>query len=470
MPRLIKLSSAQEVVADFQSFFNEDIVLPPNSKVALLNLSLTIDQNAFEINTSNNTFQVQNKGQQGSGGTGGLFNCTLTPGTYNKNSLITEITRAINSLFSINSGSTNGLDRPEWKPYLNPNNKLTISFSATTEDNNNAINFVLGKFAWSTGNTLSKTVAGTDATWECCFASTIFNNGVGLLQCTLPNTNNGVCVGFINDAKIGGPTFTPADYFLSIYTAAGVYQIMYNGAIVQTPIAPIANDIISIQKQSGQYVIYRTAAAGGGAVEINRFPAVYDQLLHGAISMFNKNNQVTNVSYTPSPFQKVTSQGVSIINVADDLPTENYISFDNVGGIARGSSIHRLVLPYASAQLLGFATVDNTTVAVADGQFDGVNVLNFGKLSETITVEMPSLNLEGYDSDVHRRRSILYVLPAGAEPDEQRDYNATYPIYIEMNNKFPQSLNTIHVRILDEAGLPVKVDSGIGVVLTILID
>ena len=96
--------------------------------------------------------------------------------------------------------------------------------------------------------------------------------------------------------------------------------------------------------------------------------------------------------------------------------------------------------------------------------------MNFSDLANNLTIEIPSLDLYGYDGEVHRRRNILSILPADDAAEVQRFYQAIYPIYIDINNRNEQLLNTIQIRILDEAGIPVNIKPLPGVILTILLD
>lgn len=465
MPRLIKLSSDNEVTADFQNFFTEDIVIQPNSKVALYNMSLTLSQKVFEVNLSNFAFQAQVKNTYNA--TGGLKQVLLRLGTYTQEGFLQELTRALNSTMAMVDGSTNNgrSSRNEWKPIYNLD-KLSIQYSATLDDSNANITFVQGKLSFA-GNNLGK--AGTDNVWESTYASKVFNNGVGQIACKLVNTNNGICIGLVNDIT-NGLTLAPQNYYVCVFIEGGVYKYCFNGTVYATTRVPGTNEFIFIRQELGAFTI-KVGLTPANQLTIASFPCEYDQILHGAVSFLMNNNVLTDVSYTPSPFQNTNATGVSLVRFVRDIQdAENYIQHDNLGAPATTGSTHRVVLPEATARLFGFTTLNNADPPQISGSFDGTEIIRFGRLPETLTIEIPSLGLEGYDGDVHRRRPILAILPAGETPSVQRDYTASYPIYIDLNNKDRQLLNTIQVRILDEGGVPVSIDAEPGVVLTMLLD
>jgi hypothetical protein len=465
MPRLIKLSSDNEVVADFQNFFTEDIVILPNSKVALYNLSLTLSQKVFEVNLSNYSLQAQVKGSNN--GTGGLKQVLLRLGTYTQAEFLQELTRALNGSMAIVDGgiANNITSRNEWKPIYDMD-KLKIQYSATTDDLNAGITFVLGTLAFN-GNALGK--AGTDNVWESAYTSKVFSNGVGNIFCQLVNTRNGICIGLVNDISNGG-SLAPQNYYICVFIEGGVYKYCFNGTVYATTQAPSNNERIIIRQELGAFKIL-IGATPQTILTIATFPCLYDQILHGAVSLLMNNSSVTALAFTPSPFQNTNATGVSLVQDVNDIQdVENYIQHDSLGAPATVGTQHRIVLPEATARLLGYTTLDNVDVSQISGSFNGTEIIRFGKLPETLTIEIPSLGLEGYDADIHRRRPILAILPAGETPSVQRDYSANYPIYIDVNNKDKQLLNTIQVRILDEGGVPVNIEAGPGVVLTILLD
>jgi len=465
MPRLIKLSSDNEVTADFQNFFTEDIIIHPKSKVALYNMSLTLSQKTFEINLSNFVFTAQVKGANQ--GTGGPRNVLMRLGSYTQAGFLQELTRALNSSVAIVDGAGSGRNRNEWKPIFKAD-KLSIQYSSVTDDVGAANQFILGKLAFN-NNTLGKAAAGTDGVWESAFIKSIFCNGVGEFKVQLVNNTDGVCFGLMNDITAGN-TLSPLNYYIAVFIDGGVYKYFFNGNTTATTIAPGGTDVITIVLELGGFKI-KTGANDNALNDIVTLPYEYNQILHGAVSLLNNNNSLTVTQYTPSPYQNVNASGVSLVDdIADIQDTENYLKIDSLGAPASATSQHAIILPAATARLFGFSTLNNGLPSNTQGSFDGTEIVRFGKLPETLTVEIPSLGLEGYDGEVHRRRPILAILPAQDTPGVQRDYSANYPIYIDLNNKDKQLLNTLQVRILDEGGVPVSIEAGPGVTITLLLE
>ena len=437
-------------------------MIKPNAKVALYSLSLTLNDRVFEVNDTNSSFQVQNIGLPGSNGRGGLKPVSLRTGEYNKASFLIELTRAINSAFALNGGAANGAVHNEWKPVYDITNKLNIQYNATMDDANANIKMQLDTFSFA-GNNLQK--AGADNTWQSAYMTELFQNGVGKISCNITaNNQNGSCIGLIDDTTIGN-TLAPQNYYACVFIDNNVYKYYFNGVTTVSGIAPVANNVMSIILELGVIKFL-----GGGNL-LGSVAYTYDKQLHGAVSSYMNVNVISNLTYSPTPFQNSNATGVSTVQRNDEIQDhENYMMFDNIGAPAQVGGIHALVFTNASAALLGFTTLNTTHLNAVFGEFDGTRSLNFSDLANNLTIEIPSLDLYGYDGEVHRRRNILSILPADDSAEVQRFYQAIYPIYIDINNRNEQLLNTIQIRILDEAGIPVNIKPLPGVILTILLD
>ncbi len=93
-------------------------------------------------------------------------------------------------------------------------------------------------------------------------------------------------------------------------------------------------------------------------------------------------------------------------------------------------------------------------------------------IPSALVVEMPNLPLLSYDSYLHRRRPILAVIPS-KDLEVNNDtitYTPNYPVFIDINNKYQELLNSIRVRLVATNNLPLKIKALYGCDLSVLID
>ena len=98
---LLRLQSNQENTAEWTNTFNEDVIIPANSSVALMSLScLPTNADSYLVGDGNSRIGLQFKG------TGEVVFGSITHGVYTKKQLATVITQTLTQLKTFGSNTT----------------------------------------------------------------------------------------------------------------------------------------------------------------------------------------------------------------------------------------------------------------------------------------------------------------------------------------------------------------------------
>ena len=467
MPKLIRLISGADATADFSNFFQEDIRLKKNSRVALQSISLQLDDKNIQVDATNNTFDIQ------VARTAPRRAASLIVGKYNTDTFLSEINRAINSALVYNDRNGNYDEfQCVWsKTLINSKKVLNIQWNTQSNDFGTGIKPVLVGLnvvdAANNASTITKT--GADGNWDYLYAPTGFSRGVGTFSCMLSNANNsmdGVCVGFLaNQPEASITGLPPSSYVFAIYSVNGRYRVVKEGNDVPVPPAtavPTDGDRITFILSQG------TISLTIGATPIATLAYTYPLLLHGAVSCLTDGNQLEDISITPSPYMVSSVAGQNIVQYNEDLQNTNYSS--NVGAAPTGAtSVHSLYLTPGSQNLLGFGNAAYSYQAQS-GVYAAIHPMIDDAVPSSLIIECPSLHLNSYDGAGHRRRNILAVVPALDTQGNNQFFMPSYPIYIDLHNADEQIFNNIQMRVLDNNNFPVPINPDSGCVIAVLID
>lgn len=100
--RLIRLTT-NESTGFFDNSFNEDIIIKPNSKICLSNLTAQIPTNILLVDSSNDTVAYQLQNANAGTNSGGQKKITLTNGRVNTDNLLVEIQQKLNASMTMMS-------------------------------------------------------------------------------------------------------------------------------------------------------------------------------------------------------------------------------------------------------------------------------------------------------------------------------------------------------------------------------
>lgn len=481
MVKLVRLTS-NDPDAIFDNTFKQELLIKPNSKIALKSLSVAVDNKSLIIDSSNDeiTFQLST--------TTGERKAKLTHAEYSATTtaiLFDDMNKKLNSALdtslpvdigvevknSVNSKTTKfqiDFNIVSLAEYFNDIvlNKGTITVHTSLPSANN--------------HNFKAPVGANPAPGECFFYNNInICKGGGVFRLkrnTFANSGGRhAIVGFMDTNPDELPNNTTLDInkiifgvevFGSLVAADENYRIIKNG--VSTPadtgVKCALNDILEIGISKGQLVanVYNAAAKTILNTDIYNFNNLFP------VVIFEKNDAVikfNQVRYTPNPYNK---NQVNINPLIDDV---------EVGAQppAQGNNIagnHFLEFEGESlAQFLGFRnsrTPQTGFTLTRRFTIAGDIIFKPNNLSDAFILEMLNIGLDSYDGQTQSRASYLSIIPKD-DRDDFIIYDTAYPVYIDINNFQPLTLRNIKCRLLNNDLSPVAM-VGLGTIVLLISD
>jgi hypothetical protein len=462
--RLLRLTT-QDSNALFDATFNENIVLPKNSKIALQNISIEADKNVLIVDASNNiiTYQLTE--------TIGETQVALDFNTYtgdNYQDLLTDIENKLNANTGYTVGSGNRRELGiEWRAIVGDKNKVQIE----NERGESGENFDDWYFDPDEVTRVT-TDAGTWGRKAGEPASADFNanmnyayyiaRGNGYTRCKIhtlvnplstPAEENGFILG-LSSIPLQPDEVTLAAYKFGLFCSidsGGTYQYQVIVDGVLSPVSPIVpnffgvnnpnNDFLEVTINKGNVVINRYANGSSTPDEIAFFPYTAGQTLYPINTFFGRRDdcKINNVRVTDSPFQDFTKIRQSIHELSvppqrDPRPTNQFLNFGSIE-VAKYLGYKNQRQPQS-----GFI-FESDAVYLADFQF------NDKVVADAFLIELLNIPLESYDSFVKQRKNILAVVP---ESDKTGVviYEPSTPFFIDVKNEQDLLLRNIRARVV----------------------
>lgn len=494
MPNLLRLYSDDQN-AVFNGIFNNPLILEPNSKLALVNLALQLDNEEISLTPSNNriTYSIQ------SGYETDIF---LKEDIFNKSNiqeLITEIQNKLNA-------SSKVLYSSDGKTIQN-NNYLGLCWKA--EELNQKINIQYKYAMWGEHTDLNK------------IAPTISRSSTGIYKCNLAtdNTtefiNNILCKAFIGRGnslirmKLGKLQKVPNAYQQGLNSQGFIIGLSTTDLeqINNIDFGPInvnyglglsfnSNDNVSYYTQKG-IDLFEETTVRPNIDNINQTNQPYLELaINGNfidynVYQLNTSNETIKYTIKREPYDNTTKLYPFVVFHSDEnyletiglrtliSPfeefTNNYLVEDEFSLGATKVPTQRktrrnIFLEYESqilASFLGFNQKKIEINNVVEYNFVSDNQLKFLVEIDNLLVELLNLSCNSYDSRDEQRNNILSVIPKKTIEDGLV-YQSNYPIYIELGNKFPINLQNLKIRIINEDYSSINVIGSSS--LTLLVD
>lgn len=473
--KLLRLISNTETEADFTCMLQEPITLKPETKICLQNLSLFLED-SVKITTDNRAFQLVAQSVTDPNLLP-VSDCFMNVGTYEVSDFADEVARAMNiGLFNpvgpIGVGTTDNF--MEITTSIE-DTKLKISYNLSQLTENNHLNFAGITFD---GN-VSYVKAGTadpDA-WSFTNTDILSNlsNGQLYAQAEISNDDGSmenIAIGLAPydtfstaRSEVGADqSMPPQSYTLCVFTkeatASDVYWIKRRGG-TETGTGCEIQDGDTIQFSQGRMnvegfttflpqLIIQVKRADGNVIRLYQETSRYNQFYHFGVSMLNDTSIVRDIRFSESVLGKQQTP--------PEPPIPNY----------------SLIFSDGSALLLGFNSRRTSPITGGTGTWTANNTVYEGLVPNSILVEIPTIPLMSYDTDVgfFKRRPILAVIPSVELNiiNESVAYSSPFPVFIDINNKNSELLNTIRVRILDTDNLPLKLGREKGASLSVILD
>ena len=480
MVKLLRLTTSNEKTANFDNNFNADIVIPPNGRIALLNIALDTLNSEIIINNSNNILSYQITAN------GDIIEIELENGAYDKISyvnLLQDIETKLNESLLYLDGGDRNLIGLQWRARV-VDKRVNIEYDrgilALHEDNfvnNDDVEFqddsgipdVLA--VWG-----EPTLITTDVRDVAMF-QTYLSKGIGVLRCQLgrlePHTgpsgflDNGVIIGL---SKTDLTNISPEDFDvndISYGLKASANTNGYNRYFTYTPTAreiptsttsrPVTNgdydptnDFMEIQINGGNIVIGAYKNIENEFVEYLNTPYNQNDNLYPFICFHTGSDYTTvfNIQVTPTPYVVKSNHDKAQLSLGIDPPEPNdpitngeaLLNFDN-------SDVSRF---------LGYDTSQQGPYIANIYNFIAQDVLASADIPDNFLVELLSLNIDSYDGLREQRKNILYSLAVNDDFGSIH-YETPNLLYIDLLNTFELRIRNIRARIVKSDYTPIPI-------------
>lgn len=449
----------------FDVDFNDQIILPPDSKIALQSCSVQADGGKITINADNNEITYTLGSNSFDGGT-----IKLASETYFRNqvdSLFLDIKDKFNEDTEWTSTKANRRQLGvEWDVFTNDDNKVVIEYKRgdnkehletwrydeTFVQRDNGVwskEPLIGKstdndsvayqeYFLSRGNGFFRTQIHTLATT----AGTVLENGfiIGLSSKDLASasledfTDDDINYGI--HAVYNGATleyYTIEDGVFTLSSESGTY----NGA------GDATNDYIEVMINGGyiNFNVYHDALGGNPTELEDKQLYELNQKLYPFLIFRGASTEasVNNVRLTPSPYDQVATGNHDNLSLSPPDPVSNtdsnFLQFQSI--------ILANYLGYNNNRIPRSGVIDASIYSyVADRKFTGkINADNF-------LIDMMNISLDSYDGFVSQRKNILAVVPQ-SDSNDLIIYEPNTQNFIDLNNKTELNLRNIKCRFLN---------------------
>ena len=450
--KLIRLYT--EGGAVFDNFFNEDLIIEKQSKIALDMVSAEIASPFLDINSENDLITYKLGENE--------YLAIFPEGRYDNTN--------INDLFT---GTTSNLNRS--LPYENQLIGLQWRLSEIDKKTNMQLQYGKEYIPLINGKTSNEQyfqcdilgeepepeyiqrTAGTVGSLDSYYTVNTANcKGSNTLRCQineLGDLNKGLIIGYVENAAILPNTpfieLTSIKYGIQLVNDGTRYNYILDGT--ETPstnnYVPQQGDYLDLQSFDGKmkYVVYR----GDDEQPENIFETSYDHITNlYPVIIFIGTNEIGSVQYFGDSYsygsfknKKYSRQSLGDIPEAFVIPTKREIT---------------LLLSVANA--LGYnnniyeSEINGVSVSEENTNFIADNNLTLVDYSESYYIEMLNINLDSYDGFTKQRKNILDNIAQISLVNERLLYTANYPKFLNINNSQDMSLRRIKARIVKEDG------------------
>tara|TARA_R110000822_G_scaffold216329_1_gene351023 strand:+ start:1418 stop:2941 length:1524 start_codon:yes stop_codon:yes gene_type:complete len=469
-------------LCEFDATYNSNIILKPNSKIALQSASINTLPTELIISSTNNdiTYQIDSNYEA---------TVRLTHRQYGSsqiNELLTDITNKLNDsvVYIDTSPLTNKVLGLEWRCHIVDDHtviqyrigKAGNYFSVDTNwnfKNTQAIasgtNYKLGTIGADPANS---------ALTNCCGMPFAMSKGNGFLRArsliveyNAPGVGNGYIMGLVsNFDKIESNTLDITDVKYGIRVTRDApgdpprYSTIVDGLSDGTFInmdayTPNSSDNefieLSINGDSIDYNVYRDDGNVNGFRESLRDPVAYDNGNYYPVFIFNGERakaQADAIKYTPEPYgnQPNIEPAYGLLgNSTPPIQPRRDMSADQ-NWIFMSESLQKH-LGYANQRvpvtgnILGNAPLFRAT----NGYF-------VPEEADAMLVQLMNLQIESYDSYSNtlvsaggQRKNILSVIPTSSSTGKII-YEPSYPTFLDLYNDQPIFLRNLNIRVVRE--------------------
>jgi hypothetical protein len=452
--------------AQFTAYFNEDIIIKPNSRIALRNIQFStinyddvVSGQGLKISLADNLDGSKN-----------WKTLLITPRQYKDNELNADLYTFINGMFFqtdcplIRTGIYN---RVMFQTGYTDKQLYHIDFKFV-EDYYNT-NLTTSSNITYNEETLIYSKTDNDGAWDYIDTGNLpLCLGTGTLNVTLTDdiNINGVAIGIIDKVVPSTETVSDTDFFVKFYTENDTYWYNVRGTgAVNTDVECMMDDLMEIKIEKGFFRLTVTRNGEDDYILIKQESIIYTYILnedyttplptnyYGYFGLKDEDSQMKDIRWTQNPYYSSNENGI----VKTPTPTPHVVVDSLSDAVPSTVSLDFLA---DFGRLLGYNQVYYEITGVS-GSFVGDLTTTDTSLPDGFYVVLNNIRLSAYDyssqlgknnpTQQGRRKNIVANVTSF---DFLTNYNLiTYetdaPTFIDMDNTQPVNLNTIEVTVYD---------------------
>lgn len=449
----------------FNETLNEDLILQPNSKIALKNISIQSNKSKIQITGVNDTIRYKLKGNNDAS----LVVCHLSHRNYpdpHGNDILEDITLALNKqVYKDGTGKEVG---SQWNASIENGKQTQIEYrQSPVKDISDSV--YAEKYGISSNINRNNTgvYSVTDNNkgfvynrYDVCRGFGIFRMKINSMSTDI--TGGELVFGFLNKNPATAIVESENNflYFAKIKNTSTPIQLNSNGTLTGNP---IANYTLEWSVQHN-LVIIKLYNALGNELDRKQYIMQEDELYPYILWKASAETKPTIklVKFCGNPFHmdpytaSVTDENqLGVIPSQDTKASKMFLQIDSI----------------ELATFLGYTTnrfPDNGGILIKSNWVipSTSSYLKYS-LADSFIVEMLNLSLDSYDTSQNQRKNILATIPQD-DDDEKVLYNEPYPIFIDLRNNKKITLRNIQLRILREDYSPLEIQGQ--ATMTLLLD
>ena len=481
-------SEGRLTTCSFNNNFQDNLILPPFSKIAFLNASIDTMETEIVIDDTNNKLWYSlNSGLD-------KEEVTLTNAVYSKKQLddllLDMRTKLNDSVFLVEGGTG-------WLGYVGIEWNVTVRlFKVNIEYIRSALENFQHSLDFEGTDIDFEDTSGTDtvavynnttytssAYTEVAMLPVPVCKGFGTIrtQIHLLGTgagqtlaSNGFVIGF---STTNLSTIEPSDFIQSMITYGIKVSHRHSDGIkryityldgVEELVLPATLDVtyngegdptndyldVSINGPNIQIGVYTDA---DNYVNLKQYAYTNEQNLYPFIA-FNSGSNFTiasNLAMTPSPYFPLPTKGQNLLGSLPPVPPDPALGLGSFNFESESGDVNSIEL----AKFLGFNEISLTTAdIVIEFTYVAPTIFQGANLANSFIVELQNIQLESYDAFKEGRKNILYFMSQDTS-DGYLHFEVNTPQPIDLNNKNEILLRNIRARILDDNYTPILIDS-----------
>lgn len=456
--KIIRLVSDVVTTSIFNKSINVPIIIKPNSKVALKSLSFETEH-ITDFQVTDTSYQLRYTVDDKTGSALNWYTVTVPTGTYNIKTFLEYLKFAMNVTLSAIDPTKNYYGF-EWNTSL-VNDRVNFSFGksdfAAILSSNMTIspNMTVNNNAYSRQNNTPDTDAYAQSNTFISKGSykadcTITTGDANLPQCTF---YVGLCASKF--APANKPTLAASDFSVAAFSdgTSNVYKIKsINGDIIDSVVQYEKNDVIRILKTYENGIGYMNlyCVKNNAPSLLYKFSPLIDfvntnQYLTVALGSGSQGVTFTTLTQIQSAFVSSSVDGKYI--VSDVL--EDVLYNSNLQAVF-SSRVQLDFLTDIMQSFLGFANKLSVITGIS-GNFtaNSIAAVDLIAIGDDISVELQTLNLDGYDSLKQSKSPILAIIPIESLSKNGFGYSyiEPFPTFLSMNFQQTTSVNTFSINM-----------------------